>query len=139
MRRAVVIAGSVAGTAVLLFVGWRFTHRAAAANTPWAEPTWPPLPRRITVEVLNGGGTPGEARDAALRLRRGGLDVVAWGNAPESLRDTTSATVRVLLRTGDTAGTGRIAEVLGSADVRDAPDPTRLVDLTVVVPRDDED
>jgi hypothetical protein len=95
-----------------------------------------PLPRPVTVEVWNGGGVPGAARDAALRLRRGGLDVVHWENAPAAHRDTAFGPVRVLVRGGDTLGTGRVAEVLGATEVIDAPDPTRLVDLTVVVRRD---
>jgi hypothetical protein len=131
------LAGLAAIAAIaLVALAWRLTHRPATREAMGQEPTWPPLGRRVTVEVLNGGGTPGAARDAALRLRRGGLDVVSWDNAPVSLRDTTTTITRVLLRTGDSIGSGRVAEVLGATDVRDAPDSTRLVDLTVIVPRD---
>ena len=136
MKR-IVLAGlaALAAIAVVAFA-WRMTHRTPASDMPWQEATWPSLGRRVTVEVLNGGGTPGAARDAALRLRRGGLDVVSWDNAPTSLRDSVATVTRVLLRTGDSAGSGRVAEVLGATEVIAAPDSTRLVDLTVIVPRD---
>lgn len=100
-----------------------------------AEQHWEPFPRTIEIEVLNGGGSAGAARDAALRLRRARFDVVSWGNAPSALVDTATRNARILVRRGDTSGVGRIAAVLGRADVVDAPDPTRLVDLTVLVPR----
>jgi hypothetical protein len=115
-------------------VAWRAT-RPGSANAMVSEPEWEPLPRVVTVEVQNGGDVPGAARDAALRLRRARLDVVAWGNAPESLKDTQTTRIRVLVRRGDTTGAGRVAEVFGDAEVIDAPDERRLVDLTVVVPR----
>ncbi len=101
-----------------------------------ADRDWDALPRTVTVEVWNGGGEPGAARDAALRLRRGGLDVVNWENAPAAQRDTAPRPTRVLVRGGDSTGAGRVAEILGPIEVIDAPDPTRLVDLTVVVMRD---
>jgi hypothetical protein len=130
------IVASVLAFAGLVTVAWRATHRGGEASAESGlERTWQSLPRIVTVEVHNGGGTPGAARDAALRLRRARLDVVAWGNAPVNLRDTTTGQVRVLVRRGDTTGTGRVAEVFGNVEVIEAPDPRRLVDLTVVVPR----
>lgn len=119
----------------VLVVGWLLARGRGDAPATSAR-RWDPLPRPVVVEVWNGGGVPGAARDAALQLRRGGLDVVSWENAPARWRDTMPRAVRILVRGGDTAGSGRIAEVLGSGEVIDAPDPTRLVDLTVVVPRD---
>lgn len=118
----------------LLATGWLSTG-CTEGTGPGEEPEWPPLERTVTVEVWNGGGVPGAARDVALRLRTGGLDVVNWENAPSAWRDTTPGPVRILVRGGDTVGTGRIAEVLGATEVIEAPDPTRLVDLTVVVGR----
>lgn len=126
-----------AGAVVLLCIAalaWRATQ-GGASSISLEMPEWEPLPRVVTVEVQNGGDRPGAARDAALRLRRARLDVVAWGNAPLSLKDTLTTMVRVLVRRGDTTGAGRVAEVFGDVEVIDAPDPRRLVDLTVVIPR----
>ena len=123
---------AVLGVAVL---AWRATRSDGGAGNEPGESDWESLPRVVTVEVLNGGSRIGAARDAALRLRRARLDVVAWGNAPAELKDTLTTTVRVLVRRGDSTGVGRVAEVFGNADIVDAPDARRLVDLTVVVPK----
>jgi hypothetical protein len=123
------------GLVALVVVAW-LAARSTDAGRAAGERRWAPLPRTVTVEVWNGGGVAGAARDAALRLRRGGLDVVNWENAPPSMRDTLPGPIHILVRAGDTAGTGRVAEVLGPSEVIDAPDATRLVDLTVIVPRD---
>jgi hypothetical protein len=89
------------------------------------------LPRNVTVEVLNSGGNLGAARVGVLLLRHARLDVVYFGNADSAH----SGRVRnqVLVRRGDTTGVGRVIEALGAAEVVDAPDRTRLVDLTVLL------
>ena len=99
------------------------------------EPEWPRMPRVVTVEVLNGGGISGAARDASLKLRRAGLDVVDWDNAPSALRDTVRTSHRIFVRLGDTTGVGRVIEAIGPAQIIDEPDPDRLVDLTVITAR----
>ncbi len=99
------------------------------------ERTWEPLGREVTVEVFNGGGSSGAAIETVRLLRQARLDVVQWGNAPAALRDTTRFSHRVLVRRGDTTGAGRVIESLGDAEIIDAPDHERLVDLTVVVGR----
>lgn len=129
------VAAIAAAAVALLGLAWIAWPNRDAAGGP-DEREWKPLHRTVTVEVWNGGGVPGAARDAALRLRRGGLDVVSWENAPEAQRDSVPGPARILVRLGDTTGAGRIAEVLGSVEIVEAPDPTRLVDLTVVVMRD---
>lgn len=111
---------------------WR---RGQQSAVPEALVRQPPLPRRVEVEVLNGGGRSGAAREAAIRLRHGRLDVVLIENAPLALRDTTRRHPLVLVRRGDTTGVGRIRELYDSIEVRDAPDPRPLVDLTVVIGR----
>lgn len=133
--KPIALAAGFTAVACVAVLAWRATRTGNATSTEAAVREWDPLPRTVTVEVLNGGGRPGAARDAALRLRRARLDVVSWGNAPVELKDTTTSIVRILVRRGDTTGTGRVAEVFGEVAVVDAPDPRRLVDLTVVVPR----
>jgi hypothetical protein len=91
----------------------------------------PDLPRKVTVEVLNSGGNIGAARVGMLLLRRARLDVVYFGNADSAQ----SGRVRnqVLVRRGDTTGVGRVIEALGNAEIVEAPDLARLVDLTVLL------
>lgn len=97
--------------------------------------SWDPLPRRVTLEVRNAAMVPGAARDATIRLRRAGLDVVSFDNPPPELRDPTRDRHQILVRRGDTLGCGRIIEVIGPADILQAPDASRLVDLTVLLAR----
>lgn len=94
----------------------------------------PPLPRRVTVEVLNGSGIAGLARTGTVRLRRLGLDVVAYGGADSSQR-AAGATL-ILVRRGDTAGLGRILSLYPQAEWRHARLESRLVDLTLVLGAD---
>jgi hypothetical protein len=77
----------------------------------------------------------GAGREAALKLRHAGLDVVDFEDAAMEMIDTIRRDHRILIRRGDSLGTGRIAEVLGSSTVIDDPDPTRLVDITVLLAR----
>lgn len=127
--------GTTVVAGLVLLLAWRATRGAADSPDRDSQRSWEPLPRSVSVEVFNGGDTPGAARDAALRLRRARIDVVDWSNAPESLRDTSIPVTRILVRRGDTTGVGRVAEVLGATEVIDQPDERRLVDLTVIVPR----
>jgi LytR cell envelope-related transcriptional attenuator len=93
--------------------------------------TWEPLPRRVLVEVLNSGGVVGAGRAGMLLLRRAGLDVVDLANADSALRGRERN--QVLIRRRDTTGVGRAVEALGDAEVIEAPDSTRLVDLTILL------
>ena len=93
-----------------------------------------PLPRRVTVEVLNSGKVVGAARAGTVLLRDAGLDVVSYGTAggPQSGRVRS----QVLVRRRDTTGVGRVVAAIGRVDILDAPDSTRLVDLTVLIGKD---
>lgn len=107
-------------------------HRRGGAGVASGDlPAMADLPRKVTVEVLNSGGNVGAARLGMLVLRRARLDVVSFGNADSAQ----SGRIRnqVLIRRGDTTGVGRVIEALGNAEVIDAPDSTRLVDLTVLL------
>jgi hypothetical protein len=130
----------VVAVGLLILAGRRWAGGASRSTDGVAvEREWRPLARKVEVEVLNAGGGAGAARDAALRLRRGRLDVVYWGNASEGDRDSMPRRPRIMVRRGDTAGVGRVREVLGDAEVVDAPDTVPLVDLTVIVWRSDSD
>lgn len=86
-------------------------------------------PAQVRVEVLNGAGTSGLARDATQRLRTGGFDVVYFGNASAFDRGRSV----VLDRVGDPARARAVAASLGIDSVASAPDSTLLLDVTVVL------
>jgi hypothetical protein len=83
------------------------------------------------VEVLNGSNRPGLARAVTRELRARGFDVLYFGTARDSARDS-----EVLLRRGDSSAAARVASVLGIAKVRVAPDTLLRLDVTVFLGRD---
>ena len=86
-------------------------------------------PSQVRVEVLNGAGRSGLARDATHRLRSDGFDVVYFGNA-----SAFGAGPSVVLdRVGDPDRARAVAASLGIDSVATAPDSTRLLDVTVVL------
>ena len=89
---------------------------------------------RITVEVLNASGKPGLARTGMRVLRRAGIDVITFGNAPASLGtlDSTRITVQ---RTAPGAGE-RVRRALGVGRVEIELDSTRLLDARVLLGAD---
>lgn len=129
------IGGAVALVALVALAVWRPGASAPrAVDVDSALVGLPPLPRRVTVEVLNASGIDGFARVGMARLRRVGLDVVSTGNATAAQR-AAGVTV-VLVRRGDTTGTGRVLAAYPKASVRDEPASAPLVDLTVVLGTD---
>lgn len=86
----------------------------------------------VRVEVLNGSGLPGRARDATERLRSQGYDVVYFGNAS----DGPWATSRVIDRVGHRERAEGVARALGIREVRTQVDSTLLLDATVVIGKD---
>jgi len=87
---------------------------------------------RIRVEVLNGGGQSGLARETTGYLRDRGFDVVEVGNWKTFDEDSTF----VLARTGDVEVAYRVAGALGVSRVAERPDPNLFVDVSVVLGRD---
>jgi hypothetical protein len=90
---------------------------------------------RVTVEVLNASGKPGLAKSATRLLRRAGIDVVAFGNAPDSAGETLDSTQIVVRRGGSPVGE-RIRRALGAGRVSVAPDARRLLDASVLLGAD---
>ena len=86
----------------------------------------------ITVEVLNATGRPGTARIGTRLLRRAGIDVVYFGNAPETGLDST----RIIVRRGSTSLGERVRSALGSGRVEVQLDSTRLLDVSVLLGAD---
>jgi hypothetical protein len=79
------------------------------------------------VEVLNGGGESGVAREATGLLRDLGLDVVYFGNAETFSSDSSV----VLDRMGRLDGARKVADALGIRAVQSQPDSNLFVDVTV--------
>lgn len=121
--------GMVAAFAVSLF--------ARLVVGDGAEPATPSAraigdPAEVRVEVLNGAGTSGLARDATHRLRGLGFDVVYFGNATNFDRGRSV----VLDRTGSPERAWAVAASLEIDSVATVPDSTLLLDVTVVLGED---
>ncbi|HEX9107634.1 MAG TPA: LytR C-terminal domain-containing protein [Longimicrobiales bacterium] len=130
----VVAALAVVAFVVSAAVGLRFSAGdAVSADVPAVSGA--PVPGAAAgaprVEVLNGAGKVGLARDATERLRTAGFDVVYFGNAPEPRGMSV-----VLDRGGRSEAAHRAAVALGITDVRQQPDATRFLDVTVVLGKD---
>lgn len=117
--------GMVAAFAVSLFA--RLVGGDDALPTPSARAIGNPA--EVRVEVLNGAGTSGLARDATHRLRELGFDVVYFGNATNFDRGRSV----VLDRTGSVERARAVAASLEIDSVATAPDSTLLLDVTVVL------
>lgn len=83
----------------------------------------------VRVEVLNGAGTAGLARDATHALRAHGFDVVYFGNAgrfdhPRSF---------VIDRTGDPERARDVAAMLGIDSVTTVIDSSLMLEATVIL------
>jgi len=89
----------------------------------------------VQVEVLNGAGVTGLAAEGTRFLRGRGFDVVFQGNhAP-------TENTRVLDRIGDPEPARRVAAALGldPENVETVADPTRQLDVTVILGVDHAD
>lgn len=90
------------------------------------------LTNRIKVEVLNGAGERGLARQFADRLRLLGFDVVATGNADHFDHDVT----HVLDRSGRLGAALTVARELSADSLAAAIEPELFLDASVVVGND---
>jgi hypothetical protein len=86
------------------------------------------------VEVLNASGRPGTARVGTRVLRRAGIDVVYFGNAPAVMGIIDST--RIIVRRGSVSVGDRVREALGAGRVEMQPDSARLVDASVLLGAD---
>jgi hypothetical protein len=89
---------------------------------------------RITVEVLNASGKPGLARIGTRLLRRAGIDVLTFGNAPEVLERLDST--RIVVRRGGSSVGQRVRAALGVGRVVIQRDSARLLDASVLLGAD---
>lgn len=109
---------------------WRSAPaRGPAADRPRGER---PLEGRPRVEVLNGAGDRGAARQAAEHLRARGFDVVYFGNA-ESFDH---AVTRVLDRSGREEKAAEVARALGLDSAVVELERELYLDATVILGSD---
>ena len=125
---AIVGLGLAGGTAAALFRSSKHGASVARARAIPGEGQG----ERVVVEVLNTTPAVGLARSATRLLRDAGLDVVYFGTDPGAAIEST----QVLIRRGPASAGERAARALGAGSVRSAPDPGRLVDITVRLGRD---
>src|SRR5207302_1581751 len=83
-----------------------------------------------TVEVLNASGTPGLAKVGTRMLRRAGIDVLTYGNAPETVGALDST--RIVVRRGTEEVGRRVRRALGLGRVVVQLDSARLLDASVL-------
>ena len=129
-RRTLVAAGAVL-LVLIAVAAWRLAGGSPAViggPSLGAGEARAPEGVRVRVEVLNATRTRGLARRATRHLRDRGFDVVLVGTSPE----THDSTV-VIDRTGHPEWAALVAEVMGGARVRSAPDSLRYLDITVLV------
>ncbi len=104
---------------------WGGDEASATALDPIGSP-------RVRIEVLNGAGRAGLAREATERLRDRGFDVVYFGNDRAFGRDSSV----VLDRVGSEEAARAVAAALGIPAVRSDPDSTLLLEVTVILGKD---
>lgn len=131
----------ITGTAVLAFalsalLGVRLRTPGPGADSPdsIAANDYLNRGRATRVEVLNGAGRAGLARDVTGRLRDSGYDVVYFGNA-RAQTDTSY----LLDRTGRIETARAVARTIGITRVHTAVDTTLYLEVTVVLGKDWEE
>lgn len=115
-----------------VLVGSAVSQWRGGAVLPGPTGSGPRVRERVRVEVLNGGGHAGAAREATEVLRELGFDVVFFGNAGTFDRDSSV----VLDRMGTLPRARDVADALGIRRVRTEPDSNLYLDVTVVLGKD---
>lgn len=85
----------------------------------------------VTAEVWNGTRESGLALHMIRRLRRYNVDVRKWGNWGTIVKNT-----RVIDRTGNLRHAQKVAACFTDPDVISSLEPTRMVDVTIVLGED---
>lgn len=133
--------GAAAAVSRLLWLVLLLAGCAAEPETETRESEAPPDPEpvpanveagSIRVEVLNACGVAGLARQATRLLRQKGFDVVYFGNAAVSDRDSSV----VLDRTGSPDLARAVARAIGITRIESRPDASLLLEVTVLLGRD---
>ncbi len=123
---------ALTGAGVLLLALLAVLYRSTPSTLPDHAFPIPGESDHLLTEVLNGSGKAGLARTATRVLRRGGMDVVFFGNAEGGEVPST----QLLVRRGDSTAARRAARLLGVGAIAWKPDSTRRVDVTVILGAD---
>ncbi len=92
----------------------------------------PTVPHLGSIELLNGCGTDGAARQAANYLRSKSFDVKNIGNASQMNHDSTL----VISRVKDTTMASKVASALGTRKMTLILNGNTLYDVTVIIGSD---
>lgn len=121
-----------------------FNSSPLPVNDPMKSETYPPVKKRIQVEVLNGCGESGIAKRIAERLKLLNYDVVNMGNYLEKGRENFNVpNTRVIdqINSSDNYQQAReLAGVLGvdTKHIESFENPNPIADLTIVIGKDFE-
>lgn len=122
--------------AVLVLLGstiWGVVSPGAAEGGEEGRVESSDRPReRIRVEVLNGAGITGLAREVTEELREAGFDVVYYGNAGSLSRDSTT----ILDRSGNAAAIATLSKAIDIERIEEAIDTTMYLEATLVLGSD---
>ena len=132
MRRAVTVALFVTLGLLGAFLASTLADRSdSAPPASGLQPASPGFVDRaaVRVEVLNGSGEAGLARNATHALRTEGFDVVFFGNAGRF----DHAHSMVLDRVGDPRGARAVAHAMGIDSVVTAVDSSLMLEVTIVL------
>lgn len=88
-----------------------------------------PVPHLGSIELLNGCGTDGAARQVANYLRSKSFDVKSIGNATQMNHDSTL----VISRVTDTTMASKVASALGTQKMTLILNDNKLYDVTVII------
>lgn len=135
MRRLALAGLLVTAVLVLVLLGSLVRGVARGGEGEVPRRIEAPPDRRIRVEVLNAAGVPRMAQRGTDRLRDRGFDVVYYGNARGFHPDTSL----VLDRVGDPAAAEAVARAIGIRRVREAPDSTLYLEVSVILGSDWEE
>lgn len=125
------VAIGMVGAFVVSAVAGRFGDEAVGPGLRVFGPA-ADQPENTRVEVLNGAGTSGLARQATHQLRDQGFDVVYFGNASHFHHERSV----VIDRLGEIHRARGVAAALGIDSVTTALDSTLLLEVTVVLGTD---
>ena len=90
----------------------------------------------LTVEVLNASGRAGDAKVGTRLLRRAGIDVVYFGNAPSTDPLSGLDSTRIIVRRGPAKAGERVRAALGVGRIEVRLDSARLLDVSVLLGAD---
>ena len=112
--------------AIVINIGWQQQEILIPATQKTSQ--------NIRIEILNGCGKDGIAKQLGTKLREQGFDVMTLGNAGSYAFSETL----VIDRVGKIHYAKRVANILGTQNFiqQITPDPFRIEEVTVIVGRD---